>query len=229
MVVGNGMIAHGFKHHDTSDNVLIFASGVSNSKEQAEIFFEQEKRLLEINREQNSNKLLVYFSTCSVFDPDQNQTKYVLHKLNLERYIENFGAPYLIFRVSNVAGVTTNKATIFTYLINGIKNQDNFKLWKNASRNIIDLTDVVALADYFIADKIHHQKKINIANPVSFPVPFIVKEIEEFLTIKGCYDLDEKGVFFDIDTSEIMPAIHTLGLTFDNNYIERVLKKYFTN
>ena len=33
MVIGNGMIANAFKQYENDDEVIIFASGVSNSKE----------------------------------------------------------------------------------------------------------------------------------------------------------------------------------------------------
>ncbi len=228
MIAGKGMIANGFNHYSSNNRVLIFASGVSNSKENSYAGFEREKKTLTDNWQQNQDKLLVYFSTCSMYDPEQKDSPYVAHKLAMEQTIEGFGTPYLICRVSNVVGNTSNKATIFNYFINNIKGQQPFMLWKNACRNIIDLDDLVKITDYLVEHPVYHQRKINIANPVSYPVGYLVEEIESFFEIKAVAATEEKGFFFSIDISEISEIINSLNLQFDDLYIWRILNKYFT-
>lgn len=228
MIAGKGMIANGFNHYSSNNKVLIFASGVSNSKENSYAGFEREKKKLMDTWQQNQDKLLVYFSTCSMYDPEQKDSPYVAHKLAMEETIEAFGTPYLICRVSNVVGNTINKATIFNYLINNIKGQQHFTLWKNACRNIIDLNDLVKITDYLVKHPVYHQKKINIANPVSYPVSYLVEQIESFFEIMAKATIEEKGSFFSIDISEISEIINALSLQFDDLYIRRILNKYFT-
>ena len=46
MVIGNGMIANRFASYKDDDNIFIFASGVSNSKETNEEHFLREVQLL---------------------------------------------------------------------------------------------------------------------------------------------------------------------------------------
>ncbi len=46
MVVGHGMIGNGFSHYKFNDEVIIFASGVSNSKDNSILNFERENDLL---------------------------------------------------------------------------------------------------------------------------------------------------------------------------------------
>ena len=63
MVVGSGMIAKAFHHYINNDDVVIFASGVSNSKEDDDLSFEKEKNLLLSTRFNNVNKKFIYFKT----------------------------------------------------------------------------------------------------------------------------------------------------------------------
>ena len=45
MIIGQGMLAKRFEKYD-NDNIVIFASGVSNSRETSKIMFEKERKLL---------------------------------------------------------------------------------------------------------------------------------------------------------------------------------------
>ena len=66
MVIGNGLLAKSFSKYKDDDQVIIFASGVSNSKEVNPEAFMREMDLLRSIT--NKDALLVYFSTCSVYD-----------------------------------------------------------------------------------------------------------------------------------------------------------------
>ncbi|MEJ2498930.1 MAG: hypothetical protein P8Y46_06430 [Sulfurovaceae bacterium] len=46
MIIGNGMLAHEFSDYKDDNDIIIFASGVSNSGETRESEFEREKELL---------------------------------------------------------------------------------------------------------------------------------------------------------------------------------------
>ena len=63
MIIGNGLIANSFLDSDLN-NIIIFASGVSNSKEENLLEFDREKKLLLRIIYENFNKKIVYFSTC---------------------------------------------------------------------------------------------------------------------------------------------------------------------
>ncbi|MBP6455165.1 MAG: hypothetical protein KA275_00440, partial [Chitinophagaceae bacterium] len=69
MLVGNGLIAKKFLNYLKDDNFLIFASGVSNSKNANTDEYIKEINLLEKSIQINKEKILVYFSTCSINDP----------------------------------------------------------------------------------------------------------------------------------------------------------------
>ena len=111
MVIGNGMIAKAFYNYQTDDRFIVFASGVSNSATTNKHDYDREKILLERTLADNKEKLLVYISTCSIYDSSLQQSPYVLHKLDVERQIATSGNKYLIFRVSNPVGFTSNKHT----------------------------------------------------------------------------------------------------------------------
>jgi hypothetical protein len=117
MVVGNGMIAKRFSSYTDDNKWLVFASGVSHSLSNSPEEFEREKKT---PGKQHSNitpgKTLVYFSTCSIYDPSLHHSAYVLHKLRNGR-IDNNGLllPIISSGVSNPVGkqITTTRYTIF--------------------------------------------------------------------------------------------------------------------
>ena len=61
MIVGDGLIANKLKFIDSED-IIIFASGVSNSNENNESEFERERELLSTFI--GYDKKLIYFSSC---------------------------------------------------------------------------------------------------------------------------------------------------------------------
>lgn len=67
MIVGDGLIASLFTSHD-KENVIFFASGVSNSLETKEEEFLREENLIRNTIKNNPNKIFLYFSTCSIYD-----------------------------------------------------------------------------------------------------------------------------------------------------------------
>src|SRR5437868_5017689 len=142
MVVGNGMIANRFVSYKTDEEKIIFASGVSNSKNVVKENFLREFELLERTIKTYPRKTIVYFSTCSVADSDLSMSPYVLHKIRVENFIKQNSDNYLIFRVSNIAGTSNNPYTLLNYFIFSILRNQPFTIWKNAHRNIIGIDDM---------------------------------------------------------------------------------------
>ena len=60
MVIGNGLVAKAFVRYEHDKDVLIFASGVSNSSEQKTENFNREFKLLK--DQVHEKKLLIYFT-----------------------------------------------------------------------------------------------------------------------------------------------------------------------
>ena len=80
MILGTGLIANAFLSYSEDKEIILFASGVSNSTEIRMEAFDRERLLLENTCQRAENQLLIYFSTCSVSDKSSLQ----LGNLNLD-------------------------------------------------------------------------------------------------------------------------------------------------
>lgn len=227
MVVGNGMIAKSFSRFADDASRLIFASGVSNSSNTNEEDFKRESDLLLEQMGKHPDANLIYFSTCSIYDPSLQESAYVLHKLKMEDVIKNVAASYIIFRVSNPIGVTNNHNTLLNYFVEHLIQKVHFNVWQYASRNLIDLDDMNNICDLIIKDENWLNKIVNVANPVNYPVLQIVESIEHHFNLKGNYQVLEKGNSPLIDTTEIQPIYSQLHIDFGNEYLQRLLNKYY--
>ncbi len=99
MVLGNGLVGKRFHSYSEEDQFLIFASGVSNSKTTNQEVYDREIKLLRQTVREHIDRSIVYFSTCSIYDPDEKNSEYVRHKQNIEEFIQTNARQYNIFRV----------------------------------------------------------------------------------------------------------------------------------
>jgi len=227
MVTGNGMIATRFNSYSANEKFVIFASGVSNSVTTNPAHFSREDELLRSVIEKNPDKTLVYFSTCSIYDHSMVQSPYVLHKLKMEETITATHPNFIIFRVSNPIGKTSNRHTVLNFFIQHILEKKPFAVWKYASRNLIDLDDMFSICDYILQHRLFPNRVINIANPVNYPVTMIVETIEKHFHTKGIYKLLQKGNSPLIDTTDIQYLFRKLDIDFNSTYLKKILQKYF--
>lgn len=129
MIIGNGDIASALKEVDR-DNLLFFASGVSNSLEDRESEYDREVKLLV---EQDSNKHCVYFSSLSVF---YSTTRYAMHKLIMESKVKLRFETYTIIRLGNITW-GDNPHTLINFIRNRIKKGKPFEV-QDTYRYIVD-------------------------------------------------------------------------------------------
>lgn len=226
MVVGNGLLARRFEAYQQNQQYVIFASGVSDSKSENELDYARELQLLRQTIENNMDATLVYFSTCSIADPSLRGNRYIAHKLTIEQLLQTECSKYLIFRISNVAGPGGNPKTIFHFLVQAVTQQQNFKVWKNAYRNLIDVDDVLSLIDFSI-QKGERNNIFTIAHPISLPAPVIVQTIETYFGIAAQYELVDAGNNFFIDNQFVTEIAPAAGVNFEGNYLHRLLQKYY--
>lgn len=104
MIIGSGDIASVLPDRD---DLVFFASGVSNSQETRESEFRREKDLL---FDQDYEKHIIYFSTLSVF---YSSTKYAHHKKRMEAFVKMF-KKHTIIRIGNITW-GTNPHTLINY------------------------------------------------------------------------------------------------------------------
>ncbi len=227
MVIGNGLIAKSFHHYKTKDEFVVFASGVSDSKSSTENDFKREQDLLITTIKNNLFKRIVYFSTCSITDDDLKQTDYVKHKINIENLIKAAAPRFQIFRLSNLAGITHNPHTVLNFFYFHITEGRHFDLWKNSERNIIDVEDVYKIADHILQNNLFPNQVINIANDKNYSVKYIVNCIENVCHKKANFTEKEKGAKLVIDIGEIQPILRSLEIKFDDDYLPKLLLKYY--
>lgn len=227
MVIGNGMIAQRFEDYSADNDFAIFASGVSDSTTTEAAAFLREENLLRHTIQANPEKTLVYFSTCSIYDPSMRTSGYVLHKLKMEALITTNAKNHLIFRVSNPIGKTKNTHTVFNFFIQHILEKTPFTVWKYASRNLLDIDDMYAICDHILKKCLFENSVVNIANPFNYPVTTIVAAIENHFHAKGIYTFAEKGSSPLIDTTAIEPLFNELNISFNELYLPGLLDKYF--
>ena len=227
MVVGNGMIANRFLGYKTNSRFLIFASGVSDSQEKNIDAFERERNLILASIDAHPETTFVYFSTCSIYDPDVADSPYVQHKINMECLIQKKANYYYIFRVSQIVGRTKNN-TLINFIFNKIKEQDFFEVWENCTRNLIDIDDVYQIVHYILKNNILINQVINLANKISIPIKEIVSIVEDCVGLKGRYKCLNKGVAYtSLDISLIENILHEMNIYFNFSYYQDVIYKYY--
>lgn len=228
MIVGTGLIASAFfPLAEQLNDVCIYAAGVSNSNcsDQKE-FLRDELRLTNTLNQFNKNDIFVYFSTCSIFDPEAVNTFYVQHKLKMELIVQ-MHPKFLVLRLPQVVGKTSNPYTLLNFLFAHISCSKRFGLWQNAKRNIIDVDDLVLTTLELI--KTFDKKMVyNVANPKNYSMKDIVSEMGTILGIEPIYDLVDRGTDYTIDIGESLPAMLNSGVDFSEGYLNRVLTKYYS-
>jgi len=226
LVIGNGLIASAFKQSfQENQNVLFFASGVSNSNEQKSSEFEREKNLLLETIKTYPNKIFIYFSSCDVRGAEHKE--YFSHKLNMEDLVKTGIKQYYIFRLPQVVGKTKNTNTLIGFLYSKIQNDSEFVLWKNARRNLIDVDDVVSIIKYIVIKKLEMNSTMNIASPIDYSVEEIVSSFENILNKRAAFTIVEKGSFMRVDTTNLTHIFAELKMIFNKNYLDNLLKKYY--
>lgn len=229
MVIGNGMLAIKFMSFKTVKDVVIFASGVSNSASQHHESYARESALLEETIRANPHAVLVYFSTCSIYQPSLLQNKYVQHKLEMEALVQANAKQYLLLRLSNPVGITNNKHTVFNYFIEQLINMQPIAVWQNAKRNLMDIDDVYNVSAHIINNQLFKNDIVNIAHPKNFSVHEILQALETYFKMAGNYTYLHKGDEPNIDLQKVMPVYNALNVPFPKDYLHFLLKKYFSD
>lgn len=228
MLFGNGLLAQSFApSFRGSEDLVVFASGVSDSQCSIESEYSREAELLQdALRVHADAKLFLYFSTCSIFDPDARESRYVRHKLQMEKLVAQLGA-HLVFRLPIVVGPTGNARSLVRFLAERIIAGQPVDVWKNAGRYLIDVEDVVAIGLDLINREGIRNECVNIAGPRCTPVPELVETIGRVVGKRPECRYIERGSTYSLDTRRISASVTSLDIRFDRDYVERTLQKYY--
>jgi len=225
MIIGNGLIANALKSIDT-ENILFFASGVSNSLENRTSEFYRERELLKNTIGNHPDKTFVYFSTCSIYDSSKNNSQYVLHKLKMEQIIADQCDQYFILRVSNAVGHGGNPNLLVNYLVREISNKNKIAVHTKATRNLIDVKDVVAITQDILSNFDANQI-INLAYIQNYSIIEITETISDILQAEPLLQLQNEGSGYEIEISKIESYFKRNNLTDKKEYLKNLISKYY--
>lgn len=227
MVIGSGVIANRFIDYSLQSNYLVFAGNVNDSAIRDENVIHAEDNAVRDALSMIGDATFIYFSSCSILDPEVARTPYVQHKVRMEKLIQDSARKFLIFRLPQVLGLSDAKSSLVSFLVDSIRENKPFDLWQNADKNLIDIDDVHDIVCEVLKAKGYLNTVINVASTNRTSVLQLVHNIEEFLDAQAEYQLINKGCSYDIDISVIKPIIASLNIDFGEGYISKSLKKYF--
>jgi len=222
MIIGRGLIANLFTEIDL-DEVVFFASGVSNSSETRKEEFLREQNLVEQTLVNNPEKLFIYFSTCSIYDSSKYNSLYVLHKLHIEEIIKEKAEHFLVLRVSNAVGRGGNPNLLMNYLSRQILNDQELVVHQHATRNLIDVEDVKKITLKYINLK-KWNKIVNVAYSENFNIPEIIQALEKNYAQFAKKIIESKGEHYSIDIHELD---YEFELTSKESYLKNIIDKYY--
>jgi len=227
MIVGRGLLAQAFESRFGDDpNVVVFASGVSNSLETSFDCFKREAELLVESLSIPAGRL-VYFSSCGVADMATELSPYMKHKKSMEALVlsSNHG---MVLRLPQVVGATKNAHTLTNFLHNRIVSGEHFNIWSRAERNLIDIDDIVNIGNSIITEYFSEAKLFSIAAARSMGMLSIVAIFERILGKVARYSVEDKGAPMRIDSAKAQEVAQRLGIDLGDGYIEKVIRKYYT-
>lgn len=226
MIIGRGMIANRFAEYK-DDNILFFASGVSNSNETNPEVFQREETLLKNTLNSNSKKTFIYFSSCDVANPQLNSKQYYQHKLKMEKIVSSSGMNYYIFRLPQIVGKGGNSNNLINFFVNSIKTGTLFEVWEGTKKNIIDIDDVYTIICHLIQSDKYLNRTCNIINITYISILDLVQAIEKATHKKANYISKQINTSFDYDMSCMNSLKKEQVSIFDNNYFEKLILKYY--
>ncbi len=225
MIVGNGLIASLFVDND-DENVIFFASGVSNSLETRVEEFLREENLIKNTISENTDKVFIYFSTCSIYDSSKTGSDYVLHKLKMEQLIKKSCPQFLILRVSNAVGKGGNPNLLMNYIVKAVKNDETINVHTQATRNLIDVDDIRNVT-FDLLKQQSLNKIINVAYSKNYSILEILEIVEKFYNKKVNINLLKSGSGYDINIPEIEQYFIETNQAGKEIYLYNILQKYF--
>lgn len=232
MVVGNGLIANVFNKYKSSEDIIIFASGVSNSKEERNTEFIREMNLL--SNYFDSTARLIYFSTCSIDDPSLEDSEYIAHKIRMENTIKRKFPNSIIFRLPNVVGSCDNPNTSFNFFKNRIKGNMPITIEEYATRYFIDSDDLILLLPYFIEKDIEKNvsQTINVVLDNKIYVKDMVEIMENIIGNKVKKEFIKKGSNYNVDNEFFIDSLIKSGASESfikpEKYYYNLIKKYLS-
>jgi dTDP-4-dehydrorhamnose reductase len=127
-----------------------------------------------------------------------------------------------IFYLFQVVGNSDNLNTLVNFIWRSVNKNIRFNVLKNACKNIIDIRDLVVITSHFIDNL-----KINIRNTKYISTIDLVHTVENISGKMADYQLKTSGECIKYDLSKCNAVAKIKGIEFDDEYLEKALKKYY--
>jgi len=223
IVVGSGMMARYFSASSFQRKVLIFASGVSNSKEVETREFQRERDLLEKVVERNQGLEIIYFSSTNILSP--NFSAYFEHKISMEELLCALTERYYIFRLPQVVGVVMNN-TLISYLARSCMECTCVDIHEYAVRNLIDVEDVIRIVTFLVNERIGAGSAQILASGSNVKVTDLVEEVCEILGVPCVINSIPKGDDQTVSIDYLRENLDDTDPVLHSDYWRCVLQKY---
>ncbi len=226
MIVGRGLLASAFDAHAIQAlDATLFASGVSNSSETDPSAYAREQRLLDEHLAATSGTF-VYFSTCSIQDPDRGHGQYARHKIRMEQKVVDRGGNYLVLRLPQVVGRMGNPHTLTNFLADRLRNGDVIPMWSGAIRCLVDVEHVAAITLALLSGD-RPQVLGTLAPPETITMPDLVDAMESVMELTTRREIVEREGGIHPDPTLMVQMASLLGIDVTPGYTKRLLQKYY--
>ena len=220
IVHGRGMMASAIRLTEGLTGA-VFAAGVSDSGEIDCREYIRERNNLRKFIESNSDSKVIYFSSYIAKD---GTSRYAQHKREMESVIAETANDFLVLRLPQVVGETTNR-TLISYFVNAAKTRDKITIQKNAYRSLVDVTDVGRILSVFIGKNVSREV-IAVGPHKPLWILDIVENIESILQLSIDFTLVDGGDRQAGDLSRALELLERNDPLFNEAYQYSVLKEY---
>ncbi len=227
MVVGSGAIANRFLDYALQSRYLLFAGNVHNSAIDDEQQIAAEENTVKHALANHADVIFVYFSSCSVVECPTSPTPYQAHKLRMEHLVKGTATQFLILRIPQLMALADEANSLLPFLVSAVSESRHFDVWKNATRNLIDIDDVYRIVHTMLSNECALNRVVNVASSQQTRVLDLVQIIERYLGKAASYRLVEKGDANEIDSSDIAHISTALEIDFGQNYVPNAIDKYY--
>ncbi len=226
MIIGYGFLANAFNDR-IGENLVVFASGVSDSACTDESSFLREEQLLLNTIADNHDKCLVYFSSCGVISETLLSVPYYRHKLKMEQIICATHSQYLIFRLPQVIGKSRNSKTLVNNFFDYVTDGQEITIQRFSKRYFIDIDHVVLFVNHVYKELVLKNKIINIACPQEYTALELLQVIETLTGLSAKYQVVDAGSYYNLDTSLFAKEASILQIELSDNYLMRAIQKHY--
>lgn len=223
MIVGSGMIATALRAF-VSDEITLFASGVSDSLETRVLEFERERRLLENTISSLGGSRLVYISSCSLYDSTKASTPYFAHKLEMEGAVlaQQRGS---VIRLPNIVGPGGNRSNLVNYFAHAVKTGQPLFVDESARRFLMGIDEVTKLTSAYLTCP-GEKQIVDIVPPRSTGVLEIVDVLEGIFGRPACLKIQRGGSSYEIDNASTIRLAEIASLQFPIDYSRQIIEKW---